>query len=493
MEGEITQDDLTCYTSDGNKEREKCLEQDKREIPISSLVTVKPSTKSAIRLQEPIRIFIPHQANRGCRELIVRASIDGGTWKTMDYESGIPPQVDLEDIPMVQIAINNFKSVGIIVASRPKMHAFSLGRDGGTVETDSPNKTILTAPNGCFSEKTNGSIQITDKKHSTEMAQDVDDLRNAQVALTPHTITLDKKSKSNLTLEVYPELKKRVTRSQSALKACENIMIKKMDAEKVADILYGKGTMVNSSTIQEIKRKKLPEDKAMALLEKLKFCDEDQFQDLVDSLEESNQQNIANELKKALGDIEHSELGSDFVDASEDKVALLSCKNGEGWTIVDFDKVKDVPGACRLQLFTGGKSYSVVGLIVPKSTKDSELSRLAELFYTSSEQFRMRLIVKQHSENKYRLAIRCVNPEMFSTTMAELRNMSYTKGPSESFEFNVKEGETIWLQLLGNRKFVSQQSPEVNFKVYLSSIYTMDVRISEPKGKESTSKFRNDL
>lgn len=136
---------------------------------------------------------------------------------------------------------------------------------------------------------------------------------------------------------------------------------------------------------------------------------------------------------------------------------------------------------------------SVVGLIVPKSTKDSELSRMAELFYTSSEQFRMRLIVKQHSENKYRLAIRCVNPEMFSTTMAELRNMSYTKGPSESFEFNVKEGEAIWLQLLGNRKFVSQQSPEVNFKVYLSSIYTMDVRISEPKGKESTSKFRNDL
>lgn len=47
-------------------------------------------------IKEPIRIFIPHQANRGCRELIVRASIDGGTWKTMDYESGIPPQVDLE-------------------------------------------------------------------------------------------------------------------------------------------------------------------------------------------------------------------------------------------------------------------------------------------------------------------------------------------------------------------------------------------------------------
>lgn len=66
-----------------------------------------------------------------------------------------------QDIPMVQIAINNFKSVGIIVASRPKMHVFSLGRDGGTVETDPPNKTILTAPNGCFSEKTNGSIQVT--------------------------------------------------------------------------------------------------------------------------------------------------------------------------------------------------------------------------------------------------------------------------------------------------------------------------------------------
>lgn len=41
------------------------------------------------------------------------------------------------------------------------------------------------------------------------MAKDVDDLRNAQVALTPHTITLDKKSKSNLTFEVYPELKRK--------------------------------------------------------------------------------------------------------------------------------------------------------------------------------------------------------------------------------------------------------------------------------------------
>lgn len=43
-----------------------------------------------------------------------------------------------QDIPMIQTAINNFKSVGIIVASRPKMHAFTLGRDGGTVETGSP-------------------------------------------------------------------------------------------------------------------------------------------------------------------------------------------------------------------------------------------------------------------------------------------------------------------------------------------------------------------
>lgn len=136
---------------------------------------------------------------------------------------------------------------------------------------------------------------------------------------------------------------------------------------------------------------------------------------------------------------------------------------------------------------------SVIGLIVPKLTKHSELSRMAELFYTASEQFPMRLIVKQHSENKYRLAIRCVNPEMFSATMDELRKMGYTNGPSESYEFNVKEGETIWLQLLGNRKFASKQSSEVHLKVYLSAIYAMDIRISETKGKDSTSKLRNDL
>lgn len=62
----------------------------------------------------------------------------------------------------------------------------------------------------------------------------------------------------------------------------------------------------------------------MALLEKLKFCDEDQFQDLVDSLEESNQQNIANELKKALDDIEHSELGSDLLVCSRIVINIRS-------------------------------------------------------------------------------------------------------------------------------------------------------------------------
>lgn len=117
----------------------------------------------------------------------------------------------------------------------------------------------------------------------TEMAKNIDDLRYAQVALTPHTIILDKKSKSNLSLKVFPDDNKRgksvllkrsnfgvffyflilvmnqkfnlfkVTRTQYALKACEDIMIKEMDAEKVADVLYKKGTIVNFSTIQEIK------------------------------------------------------------------------------------------------------------------------------------------------------------------------------------------------------------------------------------------------
>lgn len=40
-----------------------------------------------------------------------------------------------QDIQMVQIAINNFKSVGIIVASRPKMHMPSaLAEMGGQLK-----------------------------------------------------------------------------------------------------------------------------------------------------------------------------------------------------------------------------------------------------------------------------------------------------------------------------------------------------------------------
>lgn len=38
-------------------------------------------------------------------------------------------------------------------------------------------------------------------------------------------------------------------------------------------------------------------------------------------------------------------------------MAMLLCKNGHGWSGLDFDDVEDVPGACQLQLSKGGKSY----------------------------------------------------------------------------------------------------------------------------------------
>jgi hypothetical protein len=130
---------------------------------------------------------------------------------------------------------------------------------------------------------------------------------------------------------------------------------------------------------------------------------------------------------------------------------------------------------------------------VPKSLKDSELSRLAELFYESSEQFRMRLLVKQHKDDKQRLAIRCVHPEKFSDTLSEIKSLGFTEGPCESFEFSVREGETLWMQLMGNWKFPSQGSSEVHFKVYTSAIYTMDIRISAAKDRGSPTKFKDDL
>lgn len=50
----------------------------------------------------------------------------------------------------------------------------------------------------------------------------------------------------------------------------------------------------------------------MALFEKLEYCDQKQLKDLIDSLEESNQQNIANDLKTAFKDHEDSRMGSSY-------------------------------------------------------------------------------------------------------------------------------------------------------------------------------------
>ncbi|XP_062613551.1 MAP7 domain-containing protein 3-like, partial [Saccostrea cucullata] len=397
MEGELVKEDLTCVGSDSNNEREKYLQAEKKEVPMSSLVTIKPSTKSAIRLQEPLHVFIPHQANQSSRDIVVKVSLDGGPWKTMEYEVAIPPSVNITDVHMVHIAINNFKFVGILVASRPKFHAFTVGKEGGTFEIKSPQKARLTVPNDCFNEKTNGTLQITDKKHTNAMAKDKKDLRNIQLALAPHNITFEKQSKSNVSLEIYPDLHRIIGRPQSALKTCEKTLLEEMDAETVAEDLHEKG-IISSSTLKEIKYKKSKEEQVKALVEDLLCCDEEEFQQLIGSLEESNQQNLANTLRKALAKISRKEMGSDFVEETDDKVALLSSKNHQGWSVVDFEKVKDKSGACLLTLPPDGKSFSVIGLVVPKSFKDSELSRLAELFYVSSEQFRMRLIVKQHKE-----------------------------------------------------------------------------------------------
>lgn len=60
---------------------------------------------------------------------------------------------------MVQIAVNNFKSVGILVASRPKFQSFVVGNEGGTFEMKS-NRARLKVPENCFSEKTEGTFQV---------------------------------------------------------------------------------------------------------------------------------------------------------------------------------------------------------------------------------------------------------------------------------------------------------------------------------------------
>lgn len=46
-----------------------------------------------------------------------------------------------------------------------------------------------------------------------------------------------------------------------------------------------------------------------------------------------------------------------YLDESEDKIAMLTSKNGHGWSVVEFEKVKEIPEACLLQLPTGGKTF----------------------------------------------------------------------------------------------------------------------------------------
>jgi hypothetical protein len=67
---------------------------------------------------------------------------------------------------MAHIAVNNFKSVGILVASRPKFQSFVFGKEGGTVEMKA-HKAKLSIPKNCFPVKTEGTIQVCNGKNKT--------------------------------------------------------------------------------------------------------------------------------------------------------------------------------------------------------------------------------------------------------------------------------------------------------------------------------------
>ncbi|XP_078334323.1 uncharacterized protein LOC111132726 isoform X2 [Crassostrea virginica] len=492
----LAKDDIVCTGSDSHVDLEN-YPKNKDEILISSLIQIKSKSGKVISLELPMKVFVPRAPYETTQEVVFKVSVNGGKWKALDTKEE-KPRIKTGVVNFVMTDINDFQSLDIVVVSRPKRENMIVKATGGSFEpTDDRNVRIIVPP-GCF--KSDTTIQLKVDKDLANRAKADKQFNDIKIATSLHGVEFDNVNLQDIEMEIYPDLHKikDVSVHQKTVEKCRNKLVTDISVLRIATRLHKEGK-IQDECLEEIKDKKTEGMKARRLLVEFKNCDEDQFNAITDALEKENQGHLAKLLKKTMDEIKEeieANTGSDFI-GDTDNVELqmvTSCQNGE-WKVMEKRMLEDFPDGVVISLSQTGGKFDVMGLIVPKGMNEQTICRKAEALYRLSYQVNAKLMVRQHGEDPTDCLLRCVETNKAPVTAEEMKKQGFPKGPPDSPEFGICDGEEILIKITGNLVIDSDIKTK-RLKFYLnmdSACAALKLDVYNKKAQSADKAFSGEL
>lgn len=475
----LEKDDIMCTSFDSHLDLER-YPKNKDEVIISSLTQIKPMKGKEIKLELPMKLYTPIVSSSvDNREIVVKVSMDGQMWKFVDAKVEKPRGIKDRDAQFVITEVNNFRSLEVIVVSRPKREHMIVKASGGSFEPTIDKNVRVIVPPGCFKNETGVHFKVD--KDLANRAKADKQFENIKIATSLHGIEFDDENLQNIELEVYPDLRKikEVSMHQKVIEKCRNKLVTDIDVIHIATRLHKNGK-IQDECLEEIKSKNTEGMKARRLLKEFKNCDADQFTAITEALEKEHQGHLAKLLKKTVEDIKNEEAntGSDFVgDIDNMELQMVTSSQGGDWTVMKKESLEDFPDGVVISLPAKGVAFDVMGLIVPKGMDKKTISRVADLLYRQSYQVDAKLIVRQSDADPTHCLLRCVenNKSLEATDM--MKKQGFQKGPPDSPVFGICDGEEIIIRIEGNltldadnkmvrlKFYVNVESASASFKI----------------------------
>lgn len=493
----LEKDDIVCAAFDSHIDLER-YPKNKDEVLISSLTQIKPTKGKEIKLELPMKVYIPFAPSSiDNREIVVKVSMNDQKWRFVDAKEEKPRGIKDMDAQFVIIEINNFQSLEVIVVSRPKRENMKVKAAGGSFEPTIDKNVRIIVPPGCFKNETGVHFKVD--KDLANRAKADKQFENIKIATSLHGIEFDDENLLNIEMEIYPDLRKikNVSKHQKVIEKCRNKLVTDMSVINIATRLH-KDDKIQDECLEEIKSKNSEGMQARRLLEEFKNCDADQFTAITDALEKENQGHLAKLLKKTMEDIKNEEAntGSDFVGDSDNmELQMVTSSQRGDWTVMKKESLKDFPDGVVISLPAKGGAFDIMGLIVPKGMDNKTISRIADVLYRQSYQIDAKLIVRQSDTDPTHCLVHCVENDKSTDAVDKMKKQRYQKGPPDSPAFGICDGEEIIIKMEGNLT-LDADNKVVRLRYYLnmdSASASFKIDVYNKKAQAETKAFSGEL
>ena len=136
-----------------------------------------------------------------------------------------------------------------------------------------------------------------------------------------------------------------------------------------------------------------------------------------------------------------------------------------------------------------------MGLILPKDISHQTVCCIAEALYRLSYQVNAKLMLRQNGENPTDCLLRCVEDNKVAVAAEEMKKQGFPKGPPDSPEFGICDGEEILIKITGNL-VMDSDSKIKRLKFYLnmnSATATLKLDVYNKKAQSGDKAFSGEL